>query len=371
MNILLLVYDNYDFDGRASRLVSIAEEFGNVTVLDKGLHGRDILIAKNIERERVSVNEFDSKLKCHIKFFIASLGIALRKKPDLIIGANFFTAFTARIAALLVGCRYIYDAYELVLPEPDNTSSRRDLFWYWMERLSVRRAAVVLAANEHRAREMARHYNIPVPIVFRNIPDPGKRVAPDLIRILPSLPGEIRLLYQGDMSKNRGILRFVEAMIHLPSNIKLVLAGGGPDLDEIQREITRLNLDHRTICTGRVPNAELAAITKLCDTGIVTYPVAGMNNIYCAPNKIFEYAQAGLPVIASEQPPLRDAVEKYRIGEIVSHAATSLEIANRVLEIVKNREAYRQGLPKFLSDHSWENEFARVRQQLSPIFTTM
>ena len=42
-----------------------------------------------------------------------------------------------------------------------------------------------------------------------------------------------------------------------------------------------------------------------------------LNHYYCLPNKLFEYAMAGLPVIVSNMKEMRELVEKYDMGIVV------------------------------------------------------
>ena len=55
-------------------------------------------------------------------------------------------------------------------------------------------------------------------------------------------------------------------------------------------------------------------ITSYARIGIVTYNTNSLNNIYCAPNKIWEYGGFGIPMLANDIPGLKDTVEKYGAG---------------------------------------------------------
>jgi glycosyltransferase involved in cell wall biosynthesis len=120
---------------------------------------------------------------------------------------------------------------------------------------------------------------------------------------------------------------------------------------------------------GQVKHRLLSAITAVADVGIVTYPFHGLNNVYCAPNKVFEYAQAGVPIVATDQPPLRRLVEGYSIGELVGERQDPGELAAVIQKVVENMAEYTKALPRFLQDHRWEDEATRVRAALNDILS--
>ncbi len=143
--------------------------------------------------------------------------------------------------------------------------------------------------------------------------------------------------------------------------------GDGPDLLHLQDLAAEVTRQGRFAVLGRVPNHLLPAITAQADVGIVTYPYEGLNNIYCSPNKIFEYAQAGLPVVATEQPPLKEMVESYGIGELLGRDDGPMEIADTLRNVVEHKERYCERLHDFLLVHTWQNESARVRRRIEQV----
>ena len=56
--------------------------------------------------------------------------------------------------------------------------------------------------------------------------------------------------------------------------------------------------------------------TSLCHIGVVTYSPCELNTAYCAPNKIYEYAAFGKPMIGNDVPGLK-MVSQAKMGLIV------------------------------------------------------
>lgn len=312
----------------------------------------------------------------HLRFWLAVLRVGRDIRPDIVIAENFFTTLTGWLVAKALHAALAYDAYELIIPEPNQPMSWRNRFWYSLERWVVPRADLVIAANQERAQRMAEHYRLThIPEFMRNIPF-QQSIPVEERELLATYPALVRrsederiIIYQGHISLDRGIGRFVEAMAYLPAQYRLVVVGDGFDLDRLKAQGQPLEQERRFATLGAVPNQLLAAITQQADVGIVTYPYEGLNNIYCAPNKIFEYAQAGLPVVATDQPPLKFMINQYGIGELVSPYDDPAAIARVLSRVVENRASYCERLPKFLADHRWEDEATRVQEQFRKVLS--
>jgi glycosyltransferase involved in cell wall biosynthesis len=366
---LALLYGTLEYDGRVQRMIEILQRMGDVTVADVAdqemKHSE-----KTIEAHRVQIQlpKLPGKITRHLYFWQAISRLAMQAKPSVVIAEDYFTSFPGWLSAKLCGARLVYDAHELIIPDPGTSMTKRERFWYLLEKWTVYRADLVIAANEDRASIMAEHYQLKqVPTVMRNIPSRNERGSEDgsALNQFPALTrrtaDEVLVLYQGDVSLNRGIGRFVEAMRYLPSKFRLVVAGDGPDLNRLKEQARALEQDGRFTSLGRVPRHLLPDISRLAEVGIITYPFQGLNNIYCSPNKIFEYAQAGLPVVATNQPPLRKWVESYSIGELVGEHDSPEQMARMIQQVAENKSKYADALPVFLEDNRWENEAERVK----------
>jgi len=373
--VLVLLFGDYTYDGRLRRLVSVLADLAHVQVLDAA-SGPVTDESPLCRRTRLQLAPGWSRGRRHLAFWRAGWRMARQSRPTLVVAEGFYACLAGRLAAAGSGAHLLYDADELIIPEPGGGQDGQigqalgGRCRYWMERLGIGRADLVLAANGFRAEVMQRHYRLPRrPLLFRNIP-PLPPAVPDPVSGpgLPTVtPGEVRLLYQGDLNLRRGIGRFIQALQHLPARYALVLAGDGPDAGRIGKLIADLGLENRVRCLGRVANEHLHLLTRQCHIGIVTYPYSGLNNIHCASNKVFEYTQCGLPVLSTDQPPLRAMVDTYGIGELVGRQADGRELAQCVMGLARKLPRYRQQLAAFLEAHRWEDEAARLRLALRPL----
>lgn len=375
-SFLIILFGTLDYDGRVKRMIEVLRELGPVTLVDidtdKKKAGGSY---EGVDRIRVVLPLNAGKFNRHLRFWLTSLRQALRVKPGIVVAEDYFACFPGWLAAKSTRAMFAYDAHELIIPEAGKKMSLRGRFWYLLERWAVKRANLVIAANEDRAQFMADHYGLSVvPEVMRNIP-PGGHLPPDPEKALQSYPALARrnhedriILYQGDVSLSRGLGRFVDALEFLPKCYRLVVAGGGHDLEKLCSMAGRFSKEGRFVALGRIENQMLPAITALADVCIVCYPYQGLNNIYCAPNKLFEYAQAGLPVVATDQPPLRKAVETHGIGELVCENFSPVQIALILQKVVNDKIQYQKQLAAFLDANKWQDEAEGVRKAFENIW---
>lgn len=156
---LFILYGDSDFDGRAKRMLEMAEFFGPVAILDASVNPLEADHEPG-RRRAVSQSHWGAARR-HMVFWAQAIREVFRLRPDVVYAQNFFSTLPAWVAARLTGVRFIYDAYELIVPEPGRKFLFHDRFWYLLERLTVPRADLVIAANRERAEIMAEHYQLP------------------------------------------------------------------------------------------------------------------------------------------------------------------------------------------------------------------
>jgi glycosyltransferase involved in cell wall biosynthesis len=275
--------------------------------------------------------------------------------PSVIYGHDYFMAFPAWIAARLLGRPFVYDAHELLVPMPGQRINWRDRFFYYCDRFTARRANLVIAANSERARIMREAYGLgALPAVVRNIPD--LEIAGCEATRKPAHPTRFTCVYQGDINLIRGLALFVEMMQYLP-DIHLVVIGAGPHLENLKKLASQSSASGRIEFLGKVPRAELQPILQTCHIGLITYAPTDLNTIYCAPNKLYEYAHAGLPTVATGSQYLCSMVRESGIGVgLPFDMATPQALAECVRTTQALWAEFRGRCAAFLNANSWASE---------------
>lgn len=111
--------------------------------------------------------------------------------------------------------------------------------------------------------------------------------------------------------------------------------------------------------TGRLTKQQLTAVMRAASIGVVIYSNQDRNNLLCTPNRVHEYAQGGLAVVASNQPPLVQILDAHPIGEIFAPEEPE-SIQQAILKVLSRVENYRTRIPDFVAYYSWDGEKRRL-----------
>jgi glycosyltransferase involved in cell wall biosynthesis len=369
---LVLLFGAIEYDGRVKRMIKALENIYDIELLDAAdFQKKEGLLTRH---DRILFRLLEKPFSRHVRFFMGAIRKALLSKPVLVITEDVLIPFTGLVAARLCGAQLAYDAHELVIPEDGIKFTFREMFFYYLEKITIHHVGLVIAANTERADLMRSHYRLPrLPAVFQNIPfidlnQESPEMLPESYLLKRTVPDEIFVVYQGDMCLERGIEIFLQAVLLLPEKFRFILIGRGPDIEYIKKIYINGPSANRFIYLGKIDNRFLAGVTKQCDIGIITYPRSRLNNIFCASNKIFEYVQAGIPVISTDQPPLRDMIRKYELGELVIADDDSKEIARKIKVVAEAKEQYLANRNEFLSHNNFGNEAKKVTAAFEAAF---
>ena len=105
-----------------------------------------------------------------------------------------------------------------------------------------------------------------------------------------------------------------------------------------------------------VPPDELLTYTASAAGGVTLLENTCLNHRYALPNKLFEYLAAGLPVLASDLPAIRQVVEPFDVGLVVNpHDRPALIRAiRRLLFDGADRARWSANTSRVLEVYSWE-----------------
>ncbi|MFW6080221.1 MAG: glycosyltransferase, partial [Gemmatimonadota bacterium] len=120
--------------------------------------------------------------------------------------------------------------------------------------------------------------------------------------------------YVGSFKPWHQVDLLVEAIARLAPRlpVHLLLVGDGPTRRRVRRFARKCGLRKRLTVTGAVEPAAVPALLAACDAGVLP-----ATNDYGHPMALLEYAAAGLPIIAPDQPNVRDVVDPDATGLLV------------------------------------------------------
>jgi hypothetical protein len=363
--MLMAVYNPIEFDGRVKRSSECLTNFFDLEVICLKAENRENNNSK-YKISRVNQNIAFGRISKQFLFWFHLLIKAIKVKPHFLYAHDFFMAFPCLIAARIIGAKLIYDSHELIVPEEGVVFSFRSKLFYLLEKYSIKRSDLVIAANKERAEIMQRHYHLStLPCYIRNFVDSSVNNLSnkEVLNLYPMLKKkqktDIHVVYMGDINFDRGLGLFMDIDKFLPENYIFLFVGNGPDKNILKRKAD-INNSFRII--GQVNHEHVQDVIRQADIGIVTYPSAGLNNVFCSSNKVYEYAHAGLPMISTCQPPLEKMFIKYKLGKLIGCAGipSPEKTAQTIIELASDLKLYQQKLIPFLTDHSWESESARL-----------
>jgi glycosyltransferase involved in cell wall biosynthesis/SAM-dependent methyltransferase/flagellar biosynthesis GTPase FlhF len=264
-----------------------------------------------------------------------------------------------------------YDAHELYY-EQNVFSEKKKKFMRQTEEELIKECDIVFTVNLSIADEMASRYQIETPNVLLNAIDPPQDfdqefLSNNLRDYFKLAKDQKILLFQGGLEKNRNLENLVQAMSHVKvSNLVLVFMGNGSLKKTLESLARKYDLTTKVFFKEAVPQAELIYWTASADIGIIPYPHVDLNTYYCTPNKLFEFIQAQLPIIANNSPELKRFVHDNGFGKVGS-MKNPRQIARLIDDFVTDDQAIekaQENLSNNFHKFSWSCEKLNYLKQL-------
>lgn len=354
--ILVINFGRLPYDGRGLRLVDNIRQYGDVLIADASA-GRSLSLLK---RSKLS------KILRHLQFILHCRKVAKSFEPTHIIIQNYLSIPSALVCTALTKSIIVYDAYEYIGPRSQTRDGPREYTWMLFERLVARRSALIVQASPERSRLFRTWTKSRALITYmRNIPQ--TTTLPTAVDALNE-DGLTPVIYQGLLSESRGLLLFLKALEFLPDPFVIWIVGSGPQESELKAFVATQPYSSRVRFFGRVEHQVLMDITSKATVGIVTYSRQGLNNKYCSPNKVFEYAQAGVPVITTDQPGITRILTRYRIGQFLRANDGPRDVAARIQDIRENAIPHKHECARLCRDFTAQKESDRLHQALRHLF---
>jgi glycosyltransferase involved in cell wall biosynthesis len=102
---------------------------------------------------------------------------------------------------------------------------------------------------------------------------------------------------------------------------------------------------------------KLMKYTAIAELGLTLDKDTNLNYRYSLPNKLFDYLQAGIPVLSSNLPEIKRIIDNYKVGEIV-YNHNPVSIASKIKQMLEEdyKSKLKENLAKASSELVWENE---------------
>jgi glycosyltransferase involved in cell wall biosynthesis len=308
----------------------------------------------------VYLNEF--ALRCE--------DIVVAERPDVIHAHDLVTLSCGARAARRTGAALIYDAHELETGTNYwslNTLTHASVRQY--ERLLIQEADGVITVSRGIADWLAAHYGIAQPTVVQNVPvtlAPGAAAhRGGALRSRLQLGSTTPLaVYVGAATVDRGLEQCVSALSHYQELHLALLGQRYPETERTLRAIaSTTQVAERLHFVDPVPSADVSGFIADADCALVPIQNVCLSYELSLPNKLFESILAGLPVVASDLPEIRNVVATHGVG-VVMNERDPADIARAVREVVGARDRFAptgDKLAAVIAEHGWPVQRERLR----------
>jgi glycosyltransferase involved in cell wall biosynthesis len=361
-----IVLNDFTRDSRVQKQASSLAKAGyDLTVFalwKKGLLKAEAKEGFKIRRIRIFSSFLSGSFGRLIKFLEFSCKVSWEIKKTDIVHCHDYHPLPAMLLANLFfrsKFRVIYDAHEYE-SQKLGLGELSKLFIRILEKISSYFVDGFITVSGSIMEMYGNLFSkIPKTLIL-NCPPYEKEVESNRLQSLLSIPsGAVNCLYQGGFIPHRGIEELTQAFNNDEmKDVNIILMGHGGMTkagQDLEKQILDLSIKQKNIYhVQSVPMHELLSFTSSASVGVCLTIDNCLNHRYSLPNKFFEYAMAGLPILVSDLPEMRKLVEDYNCG-IICESITPEGIVKGLRELLRHDlKILGKNARKMAEDHSWE-----------------
>lgn len=290
---------------------------------------------------------------CFYAFFNLRLFFFLLfHKADFLLSNDLDTLLPNYLISKIKRIPMLYDSHEYFTETPELVNRKFvQSVWKKIEASILPHLKEMITVNESIANLFGEKYHIQVHVI-RNIPVRAVASSQKEREALHLPLDKHLLVLQGSgINVHRGAEELVEAM-HFLDDSFLMIIGGGDVLPILKQKVQQLNLQN-VLFLPRMPYSEMMDYTRCAELGFSLDKDTNLNYRFSLPNKLFDYIQANVPVIASHLPEIEKVIKKYDIGDFIEDHQPE-HIASAVRNALDNRERY----------HNWKRNLSQAAEEL-------
>lgn len=359
--VILAVTNDLTGDQRVHKVAVSLMKFGYEPVLVGRKLPQSVSVSRQYKCLRFNLL-FRKGPLFYLSFNIRLFLYLLFARADVFLANDLDTLGAVFLAGKIRGKKIVYDSHEYFTEVPElvgRPGIKR--IWKLLEASIFPRLKWVYTVNESIAEIYASLYGIPVRVV-RNAPS-ASRMEPVPGYLPEGFTSRPFILYQGAVNIGRGLEEMVRAMPLMPE-FHFLVVGDGDIRTKLEDLVRELDLNSRVLFTGKVPFDQLNWYTRQASLGMSLEQDMGLNYHFALPNKLFDYMQSGLPVIASDLPEIRKVVDQVGFGIIVSQFDPEY-LSRTIRSMLHNPELlkiFRERALLHAPEYTWEAEESVLRR---------
>ena len=352
MNNLILHISHTDInqDSRILKQIRVLENADELECCGIGLKSQEEAVfgAKNIASNIDSLDLLVKPTKNfqgvtrYILAFLSLLELTLRflysglnKKPDVVHCHDAICLIAAVLIKKFSGCLLVYDAHELESDRNGQTKLFSNIT-LWIEKSCWNSVDLFVTVSRSIDDWYQEKLGTKKSIIVLNSPEVidgrGETDASYLKTKFKLENKRALFIYVGLLSKGRGVDLLLDLFSTEINEADLVFLGYGELKNQVLKSIEQ---NKNIFFHPPVEHNKVVEIARSADYGLCFIEDVSLSDFYCLPNKLFEYAFAGVYVIASNFPEISNVVKKYQLGTTVNLDRNDLK--SEIMGIVVNR----------------------------------
>jgi glycosyltransferase involved in cell wall biosynthesis len=307
------------------------------------------VVVEQLRERRINVKQFDAMRPAELPAVVLSLRRFIERRGfDVVLS---FLAHANLVASVAGGPRLLQSI---------QTSQPKPRWHWWMQSLAQRSAEQVVVPSPSVAQLAQEWSGVPAEklVIIPNALDPAEYREPALTR-LPLRGDEFRVGFVGRLDPVKRIPDLVNAMTHLSERFELSIFGEGAERSRLERQIASAGLSARVHLRGRVtrPHTALAQI----DAMVLPSIAEGFGLV------LIEAMAAGVPIVATDVPGVRDVVAHEETGLLVP-AESPAELAQAIRRVGSDRalrdRLTRNAYDRVCAEYGWGRVLPMYRELL-------
>jgi glycosyltransferase involved in cell wall biosynthesis len=287
-------------------------------------------------------------------------------KTDYYLSNDLDTLLPNYLWSKIKNKKIFYDTHEYFtgVPELKDSPLKRKI-WKKIEDYIFPKLKIVYTVNNAVKNKYVAEYGNEIAVV-RNVP---KQIVSTKMEMPTKWLGKKILLMQGaGINEGRGGMELLLAMQYLPEEFNLLFIGSGTLWNAIEQKRLELGLQSKVEMIAKLPPSELQKITPLAYLGFSLDSFDDLNCLYNLPNKIFDYMQVDVPVIATAIPEVKAILEQYKYGICITDSCPK-NLANTIINITKDTASYntlKANCAIAAKELNWEKESIILQEIYKP-----
>jgi glycosyltransferase involved in cell wall biosynthesis len=182
---------------------------------------------------------------------------------------------------------------------------------------------------------------------------------------------EFVLLFVGILMWDRGVADAVRALPAIRGafpKTRLIVVGDGDERRDIERLIAERGLGSCVELLGWREHASLPELYATSDIGLLPF-LSGRHVKITLANKLFDYMAAGLPIVASDLPPMRRVLNETQAG-VLFMPGDPASLASAVVGLLRDHAMRRRladnGRRAATDKYNWREDEKRLLEIFEP-----